>query len=169
MHPILAGGLLIGVLCGTWIFVNGVTGFYKDPVMSAMFVPVVSMLEIGALIWGLRRTAAMGRTYSGQVVAGTMMAVIGAAIIFCASMIFSTVLYPNYFTEVNEMTREVMRKAGQSEAQIQAAIDAVAGWQTPVMTALAGVLGTVMTGIVVSAIISLWVRARGPRAAGARV
>jgi hypothetical protein len=169
MHPILAGGLLIGGLCSAWIFVNGFAGFYKDPVMSGRFVPIVSMLEIGALIWALRKTAAQGRTYSGQVVAGTAMALIGAAIIFCASLIFTTVLYPNYVTEINEMSREVMRKGGQSDEQINAAIGAAARWQSPVMFALAGVLGTVMTGVVASAVIALWIRARSESAPTARV
>ena len=161
VNPLVAGGLLIGALCSAWIFTTGFTGFYKDPVMSRMFVPVVSMLEIGALIWGLRKTAAQGRTYSGQVVAGTMMALIGAVIIFCASIIFTTVLYPNAFAEVNDMTREMMRKAGQSAEQIDAAIAGAAIGQTPVWAALTGVIGTVITGIVASAIIGIWVRARG--------
>ena len=159
MHPIVTGGLLLGLLCGAWIVMAGFTGLYKDPSMSSMFVPVVTVLEVVALIWGLRRTAALGRTYSGQVVAGTLMAMIGAVLVFCASLAVTGLFYPTYFTDVNEMSREVMRKAGQSEDQIKAAIDAVAGWQTPVMGAFAGVIGTVMTGIVASAIIGVWVRA----------
>ena len=167
MHPIVAGGLLIGGLCASWIFTTGVTGLYKDPAMTSLFVPIVMALEVGALIWGLRKTAAMGRTYSGQVVAGTLMAMIGSIIIFCASIIFTTVLYPNSFAEVNEMSREVMRKAGQSEEQIKAAIDAAAGGQTPVMAALFGVIGAMMTGIIASAIIAIWVRAHGQPSARA--
>ena len=135
--------------------------------MSSMFVPVVTVLEVVALIWGLRRTAALGRTYSGQVVAGTLMATIGAVINFGASMVVTGLLYPNFFVEVNEMSREVMRKAGQNEAQIKAAIDAAAGWQTPVRGAASAVIATVMTGIVASAIIAIWVRAHGERPAAA--
>ena len=160
MGPILAGGLLIGGLCSAWFFINGVTGFYKDPVMSGRFAPIMSMLEVGALIWALRKTAALGRSYSGQVVAGAGMALIGAAIIFCASTIVTSVVYPNFFTEINAMSREVMRKAGQSEDQINAAVAAVARWQTPAMFALAGAAGTVVTGVVASAIIGVWIRGR---------
>ena len=152
---------MIGGLCSTWIVINGVTGFYKDPQMSAMFVPIVSVMEIVVLIWALRKTAALGRSYSGQVVAGTLMALLGGAINFCTSMVFTSVLYPNYFAEINQMSREVMLENKQSEEQIAAAINAVAGWQTPVMSALAGFIGTVTTGIVVSAVIAIWIRARG--------
>ena len=168
MHPIVAGGLLLGGLCGAWIFTTGFTGLYKDPAITSLFVPIMMVLEVGALIWGLRKTAAMGRTYSGQVVAGTFMAMIGAVIIFCSSLVLTSVLYPNFFVEVNEMSREVMRKAGQSEAQIKASIDAAAAGQTPVMAALFGVLGTMMTGIIASAIIAIWVRAHGEPSAAAR-
>ena len=162
MHPILAGGLLIGGLCGSWIVINGVTGFYKDPTMSGMFVPIVSTMEVAVLIWALRKTAAGGRTYSGQIVAGSLMALLGGVIIFCASMVFSTLLAPNAFTEINEMSRQVMRRDGRSEAEIAAAIEAAAGWQTPAMAALAGFIGTVLTGIFASAIIAIWIRAREP-------
>jgi hypothetical protein len=31
MNPILSAGLLIGVLCGVWMFVMGFTGWYRDP------------------------------------------------------------------------------------------------------------------------------------------
>ena len=81
MNPILAAGLLIGVLCGVWTFVMGFTGWYKDPAMASVFIAVVIPIEIGGLIWGLRKTAAQGRTYSGQVVAGTLMSAIAGFVI----------------------------------------------------------------------------------------
>ena len=166
MNPTLAGGLLIGFLCGAWIFVQGFTGLYKNPALYTLFVPVVITMEIAVLIWALRKTAALGRTYSGQVVAGTLMALIGGVIIVCASMLMTSVLVPTFFSDINEMSRQVMRKAGQSEAQIEAAIAAVAGSQTSFRAAFAGFMGTLITGIVASAIIAIWVRAQ-PRATAA--
>jgi hypothetical protein len=130
--------------------------------MAPAFVPIVMTLEIVILIWALRKTAARGRPYSGQVVAGTLMALLGGAIIVCASLIFTTFIAPNFFAEINEMSREVMRKAGQSEAQIAQAIEAAAGWQTPIGNALAGFIGTVTTGIIASAVIAIWIRSKAP-------
>ena len=160
MPPILSGGLLIGALCGAWILINGFAGFYKDPTLYTLFVPIVTVMEILVLIWALRKTAAQGRTYSGQVVAGALMALIAAVIIFSTSLILTTFIAPNFAAEVNDMMRTIGRQQGQSDEQINAAIAANAGLQTPVMSALAGVIGTVMTGIVASAIIAIWVRAR---------
>ena len=159
MQPILAGGLLIGVLCSAWIFIQGLAGFYKDPALFTLFIPIVTVMEVAVLIWALRKTAALGRTYSGQVVAGTLMALIGGVMIICASMLLTSVLVPTFFTDINEMSRQVMRKAGQSEQQINDAIAAVAWTQTSFLNALAGFMGTVMTGVVASAIIAIWVRA----------
>jgi hypothetical protein len=168
MASILTGGLAIGALCGAWLLITGVTGWYKDPTMYQLFIPVVTILEIVVLIWALRKTAAEGRTYSGQVVAGTLMALIGAICIFCISLLVTSVIAPNFFEDVNAMSRDIMRDQGQTEEQINAAIAGSARWQTHIMSALAGVIGTVMTGIVVSAVIAIWVRAREPRTVASR-
>src|SRR5688572_2710834 len=96
LNPILAAGLLIGVLCGVWTFVMGFTGWYKDPAMASAFFAVV-LIEIGGLIWGLKKTAAQGRTYSGQVVAGTLMSIVAGVVIVGSSLLFTTVFFPDYF------------------------------------------------------------------------
>ena len=53
--PIRAG-VLLGVLCVFWTFVMGFTGWYKDPVMLNLFFLVI-LLEVGIVIWALRKTA----------------------------------------------------------------------------------------------------------------
>ena len=89
MNPILNTGLLIGGLCAGWMFVCGVTGWYKDPTLNLLFFLVIP-IEISGLIWGLRQTAREGRNYSQQIVAGTMMAVIAGVVIVAASLAFTT-------------------------------------------------------------------------------
>lgn len=160
MNPILAAGLSIGVLCGVWTFVMGLTGWYKDPVMLNAFFLVI-VIEIAGLIWGLRKTAAQGRTYSGQVVAGTMMSIVAGAVIICASLLFTMVAYPDYFNELNAAQRQMMQQAGKTDAEITAAVEGAAAMQTPMANALAGFFGTFVTGVVASAIIAIWIRARG--------
>lgn len=160
MNPIVAAGVAIGVLCGLFTYVMGFTGWYRDPAMVNIFIPVVVVLEIGALIWGLRRTAALGRTYSGQVVAGAMMAVIGGAIIFVSSYLFTTVAFPSYFDDVNAMAREVLQGQGKTADEIQAFLDGQAVTQTPVANALVGFIMTIVTGVIASAVIAIWIRAR---------
>ena len=95
MNPILSTGLLIGLLCSAWMFVMGFTGWYKDPSLSHLFFFVIA-IEVAGLVWGLRRTAAMGRGYGRQVLAGTMMAIVAGVIIIASSLIFTTVAFPDY-------------------------------------------------------------------------
>lgn len=131
MNPILNAGLLIGVLCGVWTFVMGLAGWYRDPAMSNAFFLVIA-IEVFGLFWGLRKTAAEGRTFAGQVVAGTMMAVVAGVVIICTSLIFTTIFsdYGSYRSTAS----------------------------TPMGEALSGFMGTLITGIVASAVIAIFVR-----------
>lgn len=137
LNPILKTGLLIGVLCAIWMFVVGVAGWYRDPAMSRLFFFVI-VIEAQCLFWGLRQTAREGRTYSGQIVAGTMMAIVGGVVIIAASLVF---------TSVFRDAMDVMRSR-----------DPVV---TPMSAALNGFVGTLVTGIVFSALIALRVRGAG--------
>jgi hypothetical protein len=134
MNPILSAGVLIGVLCGGWTFVMGFTGWYRDPVMLRAFFVVIP-LEVGALIWGLRKTAAEGGSFRAQVVAGTMMSIVGGVIIICASLVFTIAAFPDYATYRDEAS-------------------------TPMGEALAGFMGTLVTGILASGVIAIFVRRR---------
>jgi len=158
MNPILAAGLLIGVLCGLWTFVMGFTGWYKDPSKTAAFF-VVILIEVAGLMWGLRRTAVQGRTYSGQVVAGTLMSIIAGVVIVGFSMLFTTVAFPEYFTELEAGYRQMLQQQGKSQEEIATEIAAWSAGQTPMTQAMYGLMGTFVTGVVVSAIVSIWIRA----------
>ncbi len=163
MHPILSAGLLIGVLCGVWTFVMGFTGWYKDPVMLWAFFLVI-VIEIVGLIWGLRQTAAEGRTYGGQIVAGTLMAVIAGVVIIGSSLLFTMVAFPDYFAELEAAQRQMLQAQGQTPEQIEAAIEAGKTSATPMANAMSGFLGTLVTGILASAVIALFLRGKAASA-----
>lgn len=162
MNPILSAGLLIGLLCGAWTFVMGFTGWYRDPALAnVLFIGVAIVIEIVGLIWGLRKTAALGRGYGGQILAGTMMAIVAGVIIIAASLIFTTMVFPNYFTDIEQAYRTALQRQGKTDAEIAAAIQASAASATPMAQAMSGFIGTLVTGIVASAIIGIFVRNRG--------
>jgi hypothetical protein len=161
MHPILSAGLLIGVLCGVWTFVMGFTGWYKDPVMLWAFFLVIVIV---GLIWGLRQTAAEGRTYGGQIVAGTLMAVIAGVVIIGSSLLFTMVAFPDYFAELEAAQRQMLQAQGQTPEQIEAAIEAGKTSATPMANAMSGFLGTLVTGILASAVIALFLRGKAASA-----
>jgi hypothetical protein len=166
MNPILSAGVLIGVLCGLWTFVMGFTGWYRDPVMLNLFF-VVILIELGGLYWGLRQTAAQGRTYGPQLLAGTMMAAIAGVIVIGSSLLFTTVAFPDYFQELEAMQRQMLAAGGSTAEEVEAAVQAQAVMQTPIANALAGFIGTLVTGFIGSAIIAAFVKAPS-RASGAR-
>jgi hypothetical protein len=161
MNPILSAGVLIGLLCSAWTFVMGFTGWYKNPALAnVLFISVAMAIEIVGLIWGLRRTAAQGRAYGGQILAGTMMAIVAGVIIIVSSLVFTTVVFPNYFADVEQAYRTALQGQGKSDAEIVAAIQANAASATPMAQAMSGFIGTLVTGIVASAIIAVFVRRR---------
>ena len=147
--PIRAG-VLLGVLCVMWTFVMGFTGWYKDPVMLNLFFLVIP-LEIGIVVWALRKTAA-GATWGGQIVNGLVLSVVASVIIFAGSLLFTTVAFPNYFNDLQAAQTEMLKAAGMAEADIRTQVAASAAMQTPLMNALTGVIGTVVTGVLVAAI-----------------
>jgi TM2 domain-containing membrane protein YozV len=124
-----------------------------------LFISVVMAMEMAGLIWGLRRTADR-RAYGGQILAGTIMAIIAGVIIIVSSLLFTTVVFPNYFADVEHAYRMALQGQGKSDAEIAAAIQANAASATPMAQAMSGFLGTLVTGIVGSAIIAIFVRRR---------
>ena len=157
VHPILGAGILIGVLCAIWTFVMGFTGWYKDPGMANAFFLVIP-IEVAGLVWGLKRTSAEERTYRAQVVAGTLMSVVAGVIIICSSLVFTTVVFPEYFRELEGAQRQILQSQGKSAAEIEQAVRENASYTTAMGQAMAGFVGTFVTGILASAIIAIWVR-----------
>jgi hypothetical protein len=158
MKPIPKAGIVLGVLVEIWTYLMGITGWYKDPHLLYVFY-VVILIEVGVLLWGLKMTAAQGRGYGAQVGAGTLIAVIGAVIIFIGAYIFTAVVYPNYFTELNEMQRSMGAAQGMTQEQINAQIAMMTPMQTPFVNALTGAFMTVVTGFVASLIIGAFIKA----------
>jgi hypothetical protein len=159
MNPILAAGLFIGVFSGLWAFVMGLSGWYKDPAMVWAFWAVVA-IEVFGLTWGLRQTAREGRGWASQVLAGTMMSVIAGIVVAAASLLLTTLLVPEYFSEIARISREGMQRQGRTDAEIARALESSAAWAQPMAQAMAGFTATLITGIVASAAIALVIRAR---------
>jgi len=158
MSPTVRTGVLIGVLCTVWMFVMGFTGWYRHPTLNFLFLLVI-LVEVVLLLQGLKQTAP-GNTYGQQVVTGVAMSAIAAVVIFCGSMIFTTVAFPDYFREVEEAGRQAMQARGMTPDAIDAAIAAQRPMQTPVINAATGAVATVITGLLASVLIAMRHRRR---------
>lgn len=158
-RPILSAGLALGVGTGLWMFVMGFSGLYLHPTLASLFMLVV-LLELGALWWGLSHTAQQGKGYAAQVGAGTLMALVACPVIFCSSLLFTGVVFPEYFSELEAMQRQMLADAGRSTAQIDAELQAGAASRASLPNALAGVVGTLVTGLAFSPILAIFLRRR---------
>ncbi len=158
MRDALIGGVVLGVGIAGWTLVMGVTGWYADPErMNAFWMVVfVQLAVLVMLIWRGRRERGFGR----QVATGFVASLIGGAIAFGNSLLFTTVLFPDYFERTRAVTEAQLRGAGMSEAEVAAQLDALAPMQTPVAQAAAGLIGTALTGLVASLILAAFLRKR---------
>ena len=159
MNTILKAGIVMGVLVEIWTYVMGFTGWYKHPTFMNLFWVVIA-LQIAVLMSALKHTAKEGRGYGGQVGAGTLISLIGSAFVIVGSLIFTLVVFPNYFTDLAAIQEQMLRTAGRTEADIRQMMEMTARTSTPMMQAFFGFLGTLVTGVVVSAIIGAFVRAK---------
>lgn len=157
MNVIVKVGVVLGLLVSLWTFTMGFTGWYKNPKLVSLFF-VVILIQIGVLVWGLKQSAKGARTYLGIVAGGTLMSLIGGVIIFLGSLLFTFVVFPNYFEEIRSMGVEMMRAQGLAETEITARIQSEARFQTSFMQAFFGFLGAVVTGLLASLVIAAFVR-----------
>ena len=159
MQPTVKAGIVLGVAAEIWsIFVIAI-GLHHNPMTLLIFYLVI-FIQAGVLFWGLRMTAAQGKTYGGQVVSGLIISAIGAAIIFVGSLILTSYVFPNYFVEVSEGLRAFLQSQGMPEADIQMQLDSMASSNTPMQNAISGVIGTLVTGLILSLIIGAFVKAK---------
>ena len=156
MPPTLRYGVLLGLGVAAWTFFMGLTGWYKHPILLSLFWLVIPF-QIALLLWALRKTA-QDAGYGRQVWNGVSMSLLGSMIIYAASILFTTVVFPKYFEELEALGRQLMAKQGLSAEQIEAAVRAQAPMQTPRASAMAGAIGTVMTGFFTSVIAAVWFR-----------
>lgn len=159
MQPTIKAGLVLGIVAEVWTFIVLALGWHKDPMMLMMFYLVI-LYQAGVLWWGLKMTAAQGKTYGGQVLSGTVMSAYGAVIVFVGSYLLTAVVFPNYFIELEEAGRVAMSAQGMSTEQVEAQLAMMRPMQNSLMNSLTGCIATVITGIVLSLIIGAFVKAK---------
>ena len=159
MNTILKAGIVLGVLVEIWSYLYVGVGWHKSPATSNLFW-VVFLIQIAVLVWALRQTAAEGRGYGGQIVAGTLVSIIGGVLVVIGSYLCMTMVFPNYVHDVAVMQEQGLRAAGKSEAEIRQLMEMMAKTSSPAMAAIFGCIGTIVTGFVSSLVIGAFVRAK---------
>jgi hypothetical protein len=162
MKTILKWGVILGVLVEVWSYVYVSAGWHRSPATFNLFW-IVFPIQIVVLVLALRATAAEGRGYGGQLVAGTLVSIIGGILVVIGSYLCMTVVFPNYAREVLAMQEQALRAAGKSEEEIRQLVQMAAKTGSPAVSAIAGCIGTIVTGFVSSLVIAAFVRAKQPQ------
>jgi hypothetical protein len=157
MKSSVIAGIVLGVLVAIWTLLMGATGLYKHPIGALLFFVVIP-INIAVVVWGLRKTRDRGFRYRQQLLAGLVIGVVGGAIVFCNSYLFTTVLFPNYFDDLLAIQEEMLGAAGLPEEQIAARMEAAEAAATPRNAAVQGAIGTVVTSLVTTMIAGAFLR-----------
>jgi hypothetical protein len=157
MKPTLRAGIALGLIVTVWMFAFGVTGLYQNFDLSWIYPVVAILIQIGVLVWGLKMTVLEGRRYGGQLGAGLAISVIGAVIILLASFAFGAV-FPTDFDAVAAYQADQWAEAGMSEEQIEQTLQATGFMRTPAFGPIIGLIGTLVTGLIVSLIAAAAIR-----------
>jgi len=160
MKRILTTGLVLGALVAVWQVLYGLLGFYTSPGTAWTFTVVAVLITIGVLVWGLMQTAKEGRRYWGQVGAGLLICLAALVLIVPGSLLFTGLLFPDYFDVVADMQAEQWAGAGMSEEDINVLLERSAFARTSPAAAIFGAIGTMVTGFVISLITAAFVRAK---------
>ena len=160
MKRILTFGLILGALVAVWQLAYGFLGLYTSPGTAWTFTVVAALITIGVLVWGLMQTAKEGRRYWGQVGAGLLICLVALILIVPGSLLFTGVLFPDYFDVLAEMQAETWSNAGISEEEVEQLLTQSAFTRTSPMAAIFGAIGTMITGFIVSLITAAFARAR---------
>ena len=150
MKPTMKAGLALGLIVAVWMLIFGVTGLYKNLELGWIFSVVAMLIQIGALVWGLKMTAGE-RRYWGQIGAGMSISLIGAVIILFASLAFGSV-FPTDFEAVAALQADKFAESGMDEEQIEQTLQMTAFTRTQMFGTIVGVIMTLVTGFIVSLI-----------------
>jgi hypothetical protein len=157
MKPTLRAGIVLGLAVVVWTFIFGFAGWHKDPAMSYLWW-VVILIQAGVITWGLTLTRAEGKRYGGQLLSGTLISIYGGIIIIFGSLLFTMVVFPNYFDELSQMQAELLAQRGMTADQIEQTQALTAKLQTPVANAVIGFVMTLITGFILSLILAAVIR-----------
>jgi len=155
----MKAGIVLGIAVEVWTILFLSFGLHTNPLTLLLFYLVI-IIQAGVLFWGLKMTAQQGKTYGGQVVSGLIISGIGAAIIFAGSFILTSYVFLQYFNELEAGVRTALEAQGMPSAEVEMQLEAMASSNTPLMNAINGVIGTVVTGLVLSLIIGAFVKAK---------
>jgi hypothetical protein len=156
MNAAVRWGLVLGGVVAALTVIFGFAGWHRTYQMAFVFLAVAISANVATVVLCLRESAASER-WSGQIKNGLLLGLVASAIIFAASWLTTTVIFPDYFAEMAEGYREAYVSLGLSADDVAELVEATAA-TSPVRSAFDGVIGTTVTSLVVAAVAGVWLR-----------
>jgi len=155
--PVRWGVILGGSVAALSLFF-GLAGWHRTYKMSFVFLAIAILINVVTVVLCLRERAS-SESWLGQVRNGLTVGLVASVIIFVASWLVTTAVFPDYFTEMANGYRETYANMGLSEEEVADLVAATAA-TSPVRSAFDGVVGTIATSLIVAAIAGVWLRSK---------
>lgn len=101
-------------------------------------------------------------TYGQGVGIGALMSAVGGFLGSAFNTFYMTLIDPNLQQEAIEQAREKMEEQGMNDDQIERALEMSQKFQTPGFTFVAGILATIVLGVLLSLIVAAFLRRNKP-------
>lgn len=157
-NPILKTGIIFGVVVEIWALIFAAAGMHRSPSLGPLFSIVAIVLTVAFVAWGLVQTKALGKKYMGQVVSGVLICLVAAVIIFFGSLLLNYVVFPDFIQEAVDVQMDIMAQRGMAQEEIEQQMSMTSFLFTPIAQAILGVVGTMVTGLIVSLILAIFIR-----------
>ena len=149
-------GVILGGAVAVLSFVFGLAGWHRTFEMSFVFLAIAILINAVTVVLCLRERSTSD-PWLGQVKNGLVVGLVGSVIIFFTSWLITAVIFPDYFTEMAAGYRDAYASMGLSDTEVEELVAATAN-TSPVKSAFNGVVGTMVTSLVVAAIAGVWLR-----------
>jgi len=157
MGAAIKAGVILGVAVTLVSALLIGSGMHQNLVVNGVVSLVIYIgLNIGLLIWALRKTAA-DSGYGKQLLNALIVGVVGSVLIFAGSYLLLGVIFPDAVAETRDVAVVFLENANVPEQQLAAQIAKLEA-ATPVSQSLAGVWGTLGTTLIVGAVAAIFIR-----------
>ena len=154
----LKAGSIFGAAVVVWQLIFGFAGLYKNPALAWVFPVIAIVITAGVLFWALKQTAAEGKRYWGLVGTGVVIALIACVLIIAGSLLYTTVLFPDYAELGLAQAAEQIEASGVPQDQQEMQMKFAEWLAGPVPQAVSGAVMTLLTSFVFSLIIAAIVK-----------
>ena len=159
MKAVIRWGVILAVAVAVLSVTFAFLDLHKRPILLAVVsIPLLIAINAVAVYFALRETAPHAG-YGKQVLNGLCLGLWAGALVFATSWVFTTHIDPSYLAETRQAYVTFLEDALPPE-QLPAQLAKVENSLTPVAQARSGFLGTLVTSVVVAAIVAIFKRKR---------